>query len=278
MGKLVNYNFFYKSEAFQMFIRGPSDFLKASLNIKSPTFTEIYENFKLVFTVQLSFEVTPQIEENINQTLSSLKDNLSKIKDFKRVCKNNVLSFFRFESSIISLSAGLNEITNYFFPNKDTAVEINKKSTNPYKILLDWARRETLEIESYIEIIEKKLALDAILAKNQAKLGKQQHGLENFQSGKKTILQRFSKKPNEIKAKELEIQILESEKELQSLQEIIKIATERLVNYQYPLFKEKEVDKLESTIRCYSGLVVEEYNDFISHFTNLQECITPSVI
>lgn len=151
----------------------------------------------------------------------------------------------------------------YFFPAKEPGVDIKTKVSNPYKILLDWSRREVIEVESLIEVIDKKINLESLISKDQTKIAKRQQAHENFTNGKKSFLQRFSKKPDEETAKKLEADIIESEKELNALKEIIRVATGRLVEYQLPLFKEKQVEKLESTIRSYTGLTIEEYTDFI---------------
>ena len=92
------------------------------------------------------------------------------------------------------------------------------------------------------------------------------------------MFQKLTKKTDEQKLTELESGIQYLEIEIKALHEIIRYATGRLIQYQLPLFQEKEVEKLESTIRCYSGLVVEEYNDFNIHFKSLQEAISPPVI
>ena len=278
MSRIVSFNFFYKSQVCQLFVRGPQDFIKSSQKFIQPLYSEIITRFRQTFPEIQSFELTSGIEDQLSKVLSILNESLGKVKYFKKRCKANVLSFYRYEDSLLKLSGGINEITHYFFPTKEVGVELSKKSANPYKILLDWARKETLEIESFIETIERKYYFDSIVAKNQTRLEKQQQGLENFQSGKKTLLQRLTKKNNEQKTKELEEEIGNTDKELQALREVIRYATGRLFQYQLPLFQEKEVAKLESTIRCYSGLVVEEYNDFITHFTNIQESIIPSII
>ena len=262
-----------------MFIRGPPDYLKGSqIFCKPHPYPEIVERFKQAFPGVVSFQLSNDIQSELANSLSTLQETLNKVVQFKKRCKSNVLSFYRYEEGLVNLSTGISEVKRYFFPTKDTGVELAKKATNPYKILLDWARKEALEVESLIEVIEKRMYLDEVLSKIQARLGKQQQGLENFQHGKKSFFQKLSKKPTDQKTKELEDEIRESESDAQALQEVIRLATGRLVGYQIPLFKEKEVEKLESTIRCYSGLIIEEYNDFITHFTNIQESISPSVI
>lgn len=278
MGKLVSFPFIYRSEPLQMFIRGSADYQKAALVFKQPAFSVILENFKQAFPEVQGFVLTNDTQAHLTQVLAILQESLSKVKAFKKTCKSNVLSFYRFEEGIVNLSTGINQITHFFYPTKEMGVELSKRATNPYKVLLDWARKESLEIESLIEAVEKKFYFDGVLSKSHSKFEKQQQGLENFQSGKKSFFQRLSKKPNEVKSKELESEVKDSENELMALQEIVRIATGRLIEVQVPFFQEKEVEKLESTIRCYSGLIVEEYNDFITHFTNIQESITPLVI
>lgn len=274
----MSYGFLYKSEAFQLFIRGPADYIKGTVNLKSPSFVELQEKYKETFTEVAGFEMNQKLDDDMTNFYTTLEDCLRRVKGFKKVCKNSVLSFYRYEDSLTRLSGGVSQITHYFFPTKENTVDFIKKATNAYKILLDWARREILEIESLMDAIEKKLYLEQILAKYQARLGEHQKGLENFQSGKKSLMQRLSKKTDEQKLKNLEGHVADSEKELIALQDVIRIATGRLIHYQIPRFKEKEAEKLESTIRSYSGLIVEEFNDFITHFTSLQETITPTVI
>ena len=262
-----------------MFIRGPSDYLKSSQIFCKPSpYPEIAERYKQSFPGVLSFHLSADTQNDLSSSLSTLQESLAKVVQFKKRCKSNVLSFYRYEEGLVNFSAGIDEVKRYFFPTKDSGVEMAKKATNPYKVLLDWARKEVLEIEALIEAIERSMYLDEVLGKIQARLGKQQQGLENFQHGKKSFFQKLSKKPAEQKTKELEEEIRESENDVQALQEVIRLATGRLLRHQIPAFKDKEVEKLESTIRCYSGLIIEEYNDFITHFTNIQESISPSVI
>ncbi|OMJ94503.1 hypothetical protein SteCoe_2275 [Stentor coeruleus] len=278
VGRVVSYGFLYKSEPFQLFIRGPADYIKGTVNLKSPSFVELQEKYKETFPEVGDFEMNQKFDDDMTNFYNTLEDCLRRVKSFKKSCKKSVLSFYRYEDSLTRLSGGVNQITHYFFPTRENTVDFIKKATNAYKILLDWARRELLEIESLMDTIEKKLYLEQILVKCQTRLGVYQKGLENFQSGKKSLMQRLSKKTDEQKLKHLEGHVADSEKELVALQEVIRIATGRLIHYQIPRFKEKEAEKLECTIRSYSGLIVEEFNDFITHFTSLQETITPTVI
>ena len=278
ISKIVSYNFFYISEPFQIFIRGPPDYIKA-VNFKHPTYIEIAERFQQTFSDVRSFEMSQEIEEQLSQALNILNESLIKAKQFKKVGKKNVLSFYRYEDSFKQLSDGIKDAAHYFLPSNNISVEFNKKiSGNPYKVLLDWGRKTVLEVESILEAIDAKHKLDNIVNLTQTKLDKQNQSLQSFHNGKRSLFQKLTKKTDEQKLTELESGIQYLEIEIKALHEIIRYATGRLIQYQLPLFQEKEVEKLESTIRCYSGLVVEEYNDFNIHFKSLQEAISPPVI
>lgn len=278
IGKVVSHIYLYKSEAFQLFIRNPGDYIKSSKSINACSYVQMSENMKKNLQVSESFQVSQSHLDLVDNFYTTLEDCLRRVRNFKKTCKKNALSFYRYENGLLNLSTGIGQVVQYFYPKNGNFQTLQKKSTNPYKILLDWARREMVEIEAFIESIEKKVYLESVLAKCQAKLGKQQHDLESFQGGKKSLMQKLRKKNNEETTKELEGHVVDTEKEIQALQEIIKIAMDRLINFQIPMFRDKEIEKLEATIRCYSGVIVDEYSDFISYFNSVHDTIKPPTI
>lgn len=278
IGKVVSQSYLYKSEAFQLFIRNPGDYIKSSKSINAVSYMQMSENLKKNLQVSESFQVSQNHIELVDNFYTTLEDNIRRVRNFKKVCKKNALSFYRYEDGLLNLSSSIGQVVQYFSHNKGNFQSLQKKSTNPYKIFLDWARREIVETEAFLESIEKKVYLEAVLAKCQAKLGKQQHDLESFQGGKKSLMQKLMKKNDEETIKQLESHVVDTEKEIQALQEIIKISMDRLVNFQIPQFRDKETEKLEGTIRCYSGVIVDEFSDFISYFTSVQDTIKPPTI
>lgn len=278
IGKVVSYNFLYKSETFQLFIRNPGDFSKSSKNITACSFIHMAENLKKNLEVSEIFQVTESHLELINNFYRVLEDGLKKVKAFKKTCKKNVLSFFRYEHGLAELSSNIGQLSQHFFQNIGVLEVLQKKANNPYKVLLDWARREAVEIEALLESIDKKGYLESVLAKSQARLGKQQQELESFQGGKKSLMQKLRKKNDEETVKELQEHVASTESEILALKNIISIAMDRFVNYLIPFFRDKEIEKLEATIRCYAGVIVDEYSDFIAYFNGVQDIIKPPTL
>ena len=275
IGKVVSHYFLYKSEAFQLFIKGPADYNKCSRGLKTFSYEEILQSISENLEHNPAFIVNSAHIDTIQNFSTSLEDCARRVKSFKKLCKKSVFSFYRSESSLNSLTTSLSTLCQYFYPNKESLKLFQIKSTNPYKILLDWARREQVEIESFLESIEKKTYLESILARSHARRLKQQQELESFQSGKKSLMHRLTKKNDEETGKELESNVASSDKEIQALQEIIRLATDILINYQIPTFQAKEAEKLESVIRCYAGVVVGEYLEFVEYFNSTLGAIKP---
>lgn len=276
IGKVVSHYFLYKSEAFQLFIKGPADFNKNSRGLKDFSYEEILQSINENLDHSASFVPSSTNSDTIDEYLNTFKDCVRRVKSFKKLCKKSVLAFYRSENSLHSLTSGLSAVCQYFYPNKESLNLFQIKSTNPYKVLLDWARREQVEIESFIELIEKKAHLEGLLARNQARKVKQQQELESFQHGKKSLIHRLTKKNDEETIKELESNVTSTDKDIQALQEIIRLATDILINYQIPSFRAKETEKFESVIRCYAGVVVADYLEFVDYFNNTLGSIKPA--
>jgi hypothetical protein len=273
VGKIVGQSFLYKTEAFQIFIRGPPDFVKGSQSLKALTYSDLIEVYQKTFPETERFEMAQRVDDEVAEFHSVLEQCLAKLKDFKRVAKASAIAYYRYEDSVARLCGDFNQVAKFYYPAKEASIGWEKKTANPYRVLLDWLRKEILELESVVEAIEKKVYLENVLGKSQAKLGKQQQGLENFQSGKKSLLQRLSKKSDEQKLKDLESQVAESEKEMTALQHVIRIATARIVMEVVPGFKQKEPEKLEVIMRSYSGVVTEAYNDYLACFEKVQALV-----
>jgi hypothetical protein len=268
IGKVVSHIFVFKSEAFQLFIRGPADFVKTSRGVRCFNYEEILQSLQLNFSHTESFVVSNNNVDFLNSFCDVLEESLKQVKKMKKLCKKAVLTFYRYEGSLAALTTSLSSTCQYFHPNREPLILFQAKATNPYKVLLDWARREVVEIESVLESIEKKSYLESILAKSHARRLKQQQELESFQSGKKSLMQRL-KKNDEETGKELEMQVASSDKEIQALQEIIRLATDLLVNFQLPSFRQKEAEKFERTIRCYSGVVIRDLHEFVEYYSKV---------
>ena len=278
IGKVVSYNFLYKSEAFQLFIRNPSDFIKSSKSITACSFIQMAESMKKNLEVSENFQGTESHSEVVKSFYGLLEDGLRRVKALKKTCKKNVLSFYRYEDGLAHLSLGIGQVSQHFFQNIGVLEVLQKKASNPYKVLLDWARREAVEIEAKLESIDKKEYLESVLAKSQARLSKQQQELESFQGGKRGLMQKLRKKNDEEAGKELEGHVASTESEILALKKIISISVDRLINYLIPMFRDKEIEKFEGTIRCYAGVVVDEYNEFKAYFSGVQDVIKPPTL
>ena len=112
---------------------------------------------------------------------------------------------------------------------------------NPYNSLLDWIEEEEIDIEAMLEAMNSLKGLESIKNKLRQKLDTLNNQLEGFRSsGKKTFTMIF-KKPDEV-ANEMEKEKINTEANIQSYEDIIKMASFNMEWYIERFKKEKSYE------------------------------------
>ena len=166
---------------------------------------------------------------------------------------------------------GIKEITPIFLINKNLNLASKENYVNPYLSLREWLRADILDIESMIEAINKYLSMEAEAQEIEAKIEKKKRSLEQINSGKKSISQRLSSKPTETRASEEEKKIANLEANKEALEIIISITIGRLLQNDILKFKQQKIYKICTTMRNYSSITVNEYQEIAEQILQIEE-------
>lgn len=264
------------SDEFKLFLRGAGDFKKMIHEQRRLNYIEIancLQNEFMEFSLyQLSEEVNRQIEESSKL----FKAGIDTLEKFEEVCKLNVEYYASFDTELLGLMQGLKNINGFYQQNynaKEINIPIRDSHSNPYQILLDWARTELLDLQAIIDAIQKKFEFDKIRESAEAKLDEDKNSLGKMHSGKKSLSQRLSGKPKEHHISKRETAIQELELEIKSILTISKIITARLIHKEIPIFKESKLALYEVIMRTFTTSTIQELESLISQGKVIEESL-----
>ncbi|CAG9315430.1 unnamed protein product [Blepharisma stoltei] len=275
--KLISLPYFYRSEEFQTFIRGgSSDYKKLAGDCKKYDYNEISENYQAVFREFLSQKVTDEDERNLEKLLSTFEDGLENLQKFENSCKISVDYFGIYDKELSGLIQGIKNVNKLYangFGGREINVEIRDTYTNPFYILLDWARAEILDQQSIIEAIQKKSEFKKILDKAEGNFDSEKQKLQKMHTGRKPISQIFSSKSKQDHIKNAESNHQYLEKELQSIAMINKIISLLLIRREIPRFKQQKASRYETMMRNFACAECQEFEYIVSQALQIQDCL-----
>ena len=272
--------YLYHSNEFQTFIRGPADFIKISKDFKYNSYLQIAEKYQQNFSECSQKEETDDIDNQLEDSLRFFKASLENLEKIESVCKESVDSFESYAKETSQMLYGIKDI-NTFYTQKYNSKEINlvirEECTNPYQILLDWNQIEILDLTSIINAISRKNDLVRTRVRATEKLEEEKKNLIKAQSGKKSWKNMLSKQTKEQKISKAENNILEAQKELDTLKFIEHILNIKLSMIDIPSVKQNKAETYESVLKAFINSSVEEFEglinqakqiDFLYTFTN----------
>lgn len=130
----------YRSEEFQMFIRGSTDYKKLVSDFRKCNYNEIAQNYRTVFKEYLPYQSSEQDERTIEEALVYMKNGLENLEKFEFACKINVDYFGTYEKQLSNLMSGLSDVNKYYsshFGGREVDITARDNYSNPYYILLD---------------------------------------------------------------------------------------------------------------------------------------------
>ena len=134
--KICEINFLYISEEFQMFLRGPEDFLKSLAGIKRRNLSEIGLKYQELFFLHNMEDLDINM---ISESEVYLKFTLEKLESFENSCKINVANYENYINNWNNTLNGIQGINeSYKRYGKDfSPVSTKIQCQNPFVILLE---------------------------------------------------------------------------------------------------------------------------------------------
>lgn len=234
--KICEIFFLFDCEEFQLFIRGPADFIKA-LGKKKVTYAEIAEKYQGAF--QISNETIE--EANIMDSENYLKLSLGKLESFENICKKNALNYEKYTQYLEGGLRSLGKVNESYqmYGKRFNDFPSRNDYSNPFHVMLQWTRIEILDFQAILEVISQRNEYVKIREKINEKVGNEQRNLSKIQTGKKSLGQKLANKSNSEQITEIETHIQEFIKELNMAKIIEEIITFRLVQIYLPGFRQK---------------------------------------
>ncbi|CAG9326943.1 unnamed protein product [Blepharisma stoltei] len=272
--KLGQLSYVKHSPEFIVFTRGGNDF-KAEVNeIKIPSTIEIANTFHNEFTEYLLYQESPDDDKKVEEAEIMFRNGIEAIENFEEICKRNVESYNGYDNGLLMLTQGLRDMNCLYRENykaKYIDFKVKESHENPYQILLDWARTEVMDLRSILEAIEQKKSYDRLEDKFKEKLEEDNNQLENMQQGRKSLMQKLTKKPIEHYIAKRERIIKDMTEEINGLSKIKKIITSRLVHKEIPKFRESKIHQHDIVIKAFARCTVQEFENWIIQNKEIQK-------
>ena len=247
------------------------NFEKLEKDVKIPSLVELSKIYQQVFSEFTYFQPSLEQKSELKDLLAEFGSILNILIKVKKLARNSFIAFSKYQESIAGLMNGIKEITPIFLINKNLNLASKENYVNPYLSLREWLRADILDIESMIEAINKYLSMEAEAQEIEAKIEKKKRSLEQINSGKKSISQRLSSKPTETRASEEEKKIANLEANKEALDIIISITIGRLLQNDILKFKQQKIYKICTTMRNYSSITVNEYQEIAEQILQIEE-------
>jgi len=143
------------------------------------------------------------------------------------------------------------------FKERDTEINFNRLApnvknfvVNPYKDMLLWIKGETYDLKAFLEALQTRENLEKARGKLEAKKNSDKSSLERLNQGKTTLKTIFSgAKGKQAEMTNLFQTIERADKDIQSYDQLLKIITVYLAEFQIPAFKEEKKDQYYSAVQ-----------------------------
>lgn len=273
--------FLFKSDEFQMFIRGTSDFKGTCSQLKRYSPAEISQIYQKEFAEFASRDVSSDVLSGLSVYQQFFRGILASLKDFKKVARTAANYYSAFHENYARLSDCFSTFEEHCLAEYSAAVKrpvflkwSAPMALNPYQVIYDWLKMERLDVKAMLEAMGRREELQAVKEKMEGRVTGDNADLNKLQAGKSTISGIFSRKPKEAQISTLQAQIAQGEEDLQSVGEALNIVTLRLHAYEIPRFKELKAAKYEMVMKSFATLSVAEFEEVIkvcrAMETNLQ--------
>jgi len=260
------------SPEFQLFIRGPTDFLRAANEVSKPSNSEILTEMDRNFHQYSTPESIP--DSAFEQPYEYFKQGLEKLKKFERVCENIVRNYSTFTQEHSHLLEGINQISefqNNYFGSQKIDIPTREMYSNPYWVLLDWVRTEILDLNAIIQTVESRNSVSSELSRCEHALSKLESDQKKTSEGKKSLSQILSSKTPEERSRVIQASIHDQEEKIQSLKSLLNLISNKMLTFDIPRFKQQKANKFEVVMRSFSGSATEEFNYFIEHSSAIEQ-------
>jgi soluble cytochrome b562 len=191
---------------------------------------------------------------------------LAKLENFEYKCKKNIANSENFGRFLDRSVVGLNQVSEKYKGYAGDLVEIKARNSNvcPLKKVLVWVQSEILDFYGVLDQMKEILELKKMKEKITEKVANDKKNLQNFQSGKKTFIQKISKKSESDTLADAEKNVEESNKCLEMVEKVIQITAFRLVKNVMPCFKTKKLETFKNMVEFYIRENSEDLNGFIA--------------
>ena len=147
---------------------------------------------------------------------------------------------------------------------------------NPYTPMNDWLQEEEIDIEAMIEAIASLQNLNETYERLSLRITGLDNDLKNLKSGRKSIKSMFSFKSKTEEVTAVETDKSNSEKSLQDLEGVVKLATYNMDSY-IEYFKVEKLAgyyhnlKVFAELQKTNSLKINEMWECVSHDKNVQK-------
>ena len=245
--KLSKIDYLFNSDEMELFLQNSNNVPKTLDNIKEDTFEELLKKYSSTFTDYDDNFDTATGRSAQDEFAKKLNENYPKLRAFrffiaqekerfKEVQKNYlavISDLSIYEKEIISTFVNSDENKLVFFNMKNIELCKNisnaqEQVINPYDRLYDAITEDYLNIEAMKEALETLKDLQDTYAKLNKTFSNTNTQLNELQAGKSSVKTIFKNKEKEISKLANEKETME--KDMNDLQQIIKIATFNMQN------------------------------------------------
>lgn len=231
------------------------------MEIRVETYIEIGEKYYKVFNEFLNTEMNAESMENIQNFLNFCSISLPAFEKFEGSCKVALDSLNVYKNtndimlkSLKGLESSLQKVTNIL----NLQIPERESMSNPFEILLTWARGEILDTKAMIEAVQKLLSLPERKAEYFKKLEKKKKDLDNLKQGKSDLKSIFSNKSKDDQKKSSKKTVEFYEFEVSGIETIQKTAVGKLMNYDLPEYKTNKIINLSKAMQLFAELMQSE--------------------
>ena len=251
--------------------------MKLSKDFKCDTNVQIFEKYNHHFKEYTEKQEGDDLDSQLEDSLRFFKLCLETLEKFEATSYEIVNTFENYAKQTSQMLYGIKEVNTFYsqrYNSKEISLLIREECTNPYKILLDWAEAEILDIRAIILAIMKRQELVKSRVRAVERLEEERKKLVKAQNGKKNWL---TKQTKEQKVEKAEAMIEEAQREMDLIKFIEHIVNIKLAYIDIPMLKQNKGEKYEEILKSFINSSVEEFEslinqarqiDFLYTFTN----------
>ena len=230
-----------------------------------------------LFADHSTFQITQECQSQIEDACQYFRSGLEALEKFEGVCRENLENYSGLRDEVRNLMLGVRDVSG-FYSEKYGGTQVDaperEKTRNPYEELLNWTRKDILDLRGIIEAIQKRQELVRVKEKIEEKLEEERAKLARVQSGKKSIGQMLSKRTKEEQILGAEADVRHLEEEIESLGIILNISSARMIYEVITEFKESKTNTFEFIMKGFAEASIKEFSMFINEARHLELKLT----